>query len=67
MRADRGNAKSGKWDTTVDDDPDTSFTSSAIYDTDPQGLEARGPAAAALRQGLDRSHVRRGDHRHPVG
>src|SRR4029453_1075467 len=34
MRADRGNAKSGKWDTTVDDDPDTSFTSSAIYDTD---------------------------------
>jgi len=34
MRADRGNAKASKWDTSLDDDPASSFTSSAIYDID---------------------------------
>src|SRR2546423_5603213 len=34
MRADRGNAKANKWDTDLDDDPASSFTSTAIYDVD---------------------------------
>src|SRR4029453_5284958 len=34
MRADRGNAKTGRWDTSVDDDPKSSFTGTAIYDVD---------------------------------
>jgi type IV pilus assembly protein PilV len=34
MRADRGNAKNGKWDTSLADDPASSFPSTAIYDVD---------------------------------
>src|SRR5438874_11976557 len=34
MRADRGNAKTNKWDTDLTDDPASSFTSSAIYDVE---------------------------------
>jgi type IV pilus assembly protein PilV len=34
MRADRSNAKGGKWDTALGEDPASSFPSTAIYDVD---------------------------------